>query len=117
MRRGDVYVVDLEPARGSEANKVRPAVIVANDAANRVVERTGRGTVTVVPVTSSVGRVYPFQVLIAAGEGGLELDSKAQVEQVRTIDVRRLRRRMGAVKPDTLTELDAALRIHLGIQA
>jgi mRNA interferase MazF len=115
MRRGDVYVVDLEPSRGSEADKVRPAVVVGNDAANRVVERGGRGTVTIVPVTSNVGRVYPFQVLIAAGEGGLTVDSKAQAEQVRTVDLRRLRHRLGSVKPDTMGDLDAALRIHLGI--
>jgi len=115
MRRGDVYVVDLEPSRGSEADKVRPAVVVGNDAANRVVERGGRGTVTIVPVTSNVGRVYPFQVLIAAGEGGLAVDSKAQAEQVRTVDLQRLRHRLGSVKPDTMGDLDVALRIHLGI--
>jgi mRNA interferase MazF len=115
MRRGDVYVVDLEPTRGSEADPARPAVIVANDAANRVVQRNGRGTVTVVPVTSDVERVHPFQVLIVAGEGGLVADSKAHAEQVRTVDVQRLHRRIGTVKPDTLTQLDQALRTHLGL--
>ena len=115
MRRGDVFIVDLDPSRGSEADKVRPAIVVGNDAANRVVERGGRGTVTIVPVTSNVGRVYPFQVLIAAGEGGLARDSKAQAEQVRTVDVHRLRQRLGTVKPETMTDLTAALRIHLGI--
>ena len=81
MRRGDVYWVDLEPARGSEANKTRPAVIVSNDAANRAARRTGRGVVTVVPITSNVGRVYPFQVLLRAADCGLTADSKAQAEQ------------------------------------
>jgi len=56
-------VVDLDPVRGSEANKRRPAVIVSNDGANSTAERLGRGVLTVAPVTSRSERVYPFQVL------------------------------------------------------
>ena len=78
MRRGDIYLVDLEPSRGSEANKKRPAVIVSNDAANRAAEKTGRGVVTVVPITSNIARVYPFQVFIPASGSGLHADSKSQ---------------------------------------
>jgi mRNA interferase MazF len=54
MRRGDIYLVDLDPTRGSASNKIRPAVIVSNDAANRTAERNQRGVVTVVPVSSNV---------------------------------------------------------------
>jgi len=115
MRRGDVYLVDLDPTRGSEANKVRPAVLVSNDAANRVSERHGRGVVTVVPITSNTERIHPFQVFLDAGEGGLSVDSKAQAEQVRSIDYARLRRRLGSVRPATLGKLDAALRTHLAL--
>jgi mRNA interferase MazF len=115
MRRGDVYLVELEPTRGSEANKTRPAVLVSNDAANRMAERFGRGVVTVVPITSSVTRIYPFQVRIPAREGGLAADSKAQAEQVRSIDCERLRRRLGAIAPVTLGRIDDALRVHLGL--
>ena len=115
MRRGEVVQVSLDPARGSEANKIRPAVVVSNDAANAAATRLGRGVITVVPVTSRTGRVYPFQVLLPARQTGLPRDSKAQAEQVRTVDVRRLRQRIGTVKPDTLSELDAALRVHLGL--
>lgn len=115
MLRGDVYWVDLDPVRGSEANKIRPAVIVSNDAANRAAKRTQRGVVTVVPVTSNVGRVYPFQVLLRAAECGLSADSKAQAEQVRTIATDRLRKKVGAVPPDLLVRLDGALRIHLAL--
>src|SRR5206468_3185197 len=61
MRRGEIRLVDLEPTRGSEADKRRPAVIVSNDRANATAERLGRGVVTIVPVTSSVSRVFPFQ--------------------------------------------------------
>ena len=66
MRRGEIRLVDLEPARGAGADKRRPAVIVSNDGANSTAERLGRGVVTVVPVTSNAERVYPFQVLLRA---------------------------------------------------
>ena len=78
MRRGEIVTVSLDPARGSEAGKTRPAVIVSNDAANATADRLGRGVVTVVPVTGNVTRVYPFQVLLPARQSGLPRDSKAQ---------------------------------------
>jgi mRNA interferase MazF len=115
MRRGDVYWVDLDPVRGSEANKIRPAVIVSNDAANRAARRTGRGVVTIVPVTSNVGRVYPFQVILTAADCGLAADSKAQAEQVRTVATGRLRKKVGRLPPEVLVRLDGALRTHLAL--
>jgi mRNA interferase MazF len=115
MRRGDVYWVDLELAKGSEANKTRPAVIVSNDAANRAAERAGRGVVTVVPITSNIARVFPFQVLLTAIDCGLAADSKAQAEQVRAIAADRLGRRIGQVPKSVLRQLDDALRIHLAL--
>lgn len=115
MRRGDVYLVDLDPAQGAEANKLRPAVIVSNAAANRAAERQNRGVVTVVPVTSNTERVYPFQVFIPAGEGGLLVDSKAQAEQIRSIDYLRLRQRIGSLTPAALRQVDAAIRTHLAL--
>jgi mRNA interferase MazF len=115
MRRGDIYLVDLDPTRGSEANKLRPAVIVSNDAANRAAEKTGRGVVTVVPVTSNVERVFPFQVVIPADGSGLKVDSKAQAEQIRSIAVERLTHRIGTVPAPALRRLDAALRTHLAL--
>ena len=74
MRRGEIRLVDLAPARGAEADKQRPAVIVSNDGANGTAQRLGRGVVTVVPVTFNLTRVHPFQVLLPAGETGLALD-------------------------------------------
>ena len=75
MRRGEIRLTDLDPARASEANKRRPAVIVSNDRANASASRRGRGVVTIVPVTSNIDRVFPFQVLRSAAETGLRLDS------------------------------------------
>ncbi|MFE9764274.1 type II toxin-antitoxin system PemK/MazF family toxin [Streptomyces sp. NPDC005808] len=115
MKRGDIYLVDYEPTRGSEANKARPAVIVSNDAANAVVDRTGRGVVTLVPLTTNTSRVYPFQVLLPAGEGGLLKDSKVQCEQVRALALERLLRLIGTVPRQRLAEIDVALRRHLAL--
>lgn len=115
MRRGEIRLVDLDPGRGSEARKRRPAVIVSNDGANATAARLGRGVVTVVPVTSNVERVYPFQVLLPAEDCGLEHDSKAQAEQIRSVDVGRLDERIGTLPPMLVRRLDDALRLHLGL--
>ena len=115
MRRGDICVIDLDPVRGAEANNSRPAVIVSNDGANSTATRLGRGVLTVVPVTSNVDRVYPFQVLLPAESTGLSVDSKAQAEQVRSIDVVRMQRRLGSVPAVLMHELDEALRLHLAL--
>ena len=71
MLRGDIRLVDLEPTRGAEANKRRPAVLVSNDGANSAAAALGRGVLTVVPVTSSISRVFRFQVLLPAGFMGV----------------------------------------------
>lgn len=111
--RGELRMVDFEPVRGSEANKRRPAVIVSNDGANATAAKLGRGVITVVPVTSNVARVYPFQVALPARSSGLSRDSKAQAEQVRSIAVERVGERLGQLSPATLSELEDALRLHL----
>lgn len=100
---------------GSEASKVRPAVIVSNEAANSTAHRLGRGVVTVVPLTSNVRRIYPFQVFLTTTDSGLERDSKAQAEQVRAIDVARIGDRIGVVAGSSMLELDEAIRIHLSL--
>jgi mRNA interferase MazF len=115
MRRGEIRLVELEPMRGSEADKRRPAVIVSNDGANLAAARLGRGVVTVVPVTSATKRVYPFQVLLRAADTGLRKNSKAQAEQVRAVAVGRLGDRVGTLPPAVMAELDEALRLHLAL--
>ncbi|GAB3593183.1 type II toxin-antitoxin system toxin endoribonuclease MazF9 [Angustibacter peucedani] len=113
MLRGEIWLVDLEPVRGNEADKRRPAVVVSNDRANAAAARLGRGVVTVVPVTSNVERVFPFQTFLPAAATGLRRDSKAQAEQVRSISVERLGVAVGRVAAAELTQLEAALRLHL----
>ena len=108
-------MVNLEPAKSGEANKQRPAVVVSNDGANSSAARSGHGVITVVPVTSNVARIYPFQVLLPANATGLDLDSKAQAEQVRSISVDRLGAAIGEVPHALMEELDEALRLHLAL--
>lgn len=108
-------MVEFAPVRGSEADKTRPALIVSNDGANSTAERLGRGVITVLPLTSNIERIYPFQVLVPAVESGLPLDSKVQAEQVRAVAVSRVGRRIGQVEGRRLTEVDAALRLHLAL--
>ena len=115
MRRGELRLVDLEPVRGAEADKRRPAVIVSNDGANGAAARLGRGVITVVPVTSNVRRVLPFQVLLPRGTAGLERPSKAQAEQVRSVSVERVGRALGVLSAALVAELDEALRLHLAL--
>ena len=115
MRRGDIWLCDLEPVRGSEANTVRPVVVVSNDGANMAAMRSGTGVVTVVPLTRSLDRVFPFQVVIEAGDSGLKEASKAQAEQVRSLSVDRAVHRIGALRPSSMGQLDRALALHLGL--
>jgi mRNA interferase MazF len=111
MRRGDIFYADLSPTVGSEINKRRPVLIVSNDANNRAAS-----TVTVVPITSSVTRVYPFEVALSATESGLPKDSKAQAQQVRTIAKERITGpAVGRLATDTMKAIDAALRLHLAL--
>jgi mRNA interferase MazF len=115
MLRGEIRLVNLDPVVGAEANKRRPAVIVSNDGANATAERLGRGVVTVVPVTSNVAQVYPFQAMLPAASTGLRVDSKAQAEQVRSVAVQRVGQRVGRVPDDLMDQLDEALRLHLAL--
>jgi mRNA interferase MazF len=115
MRRGDIVAVSLDPARGSEASKIRPAIVVSNDAANATAARLGRGVITVVPITSNVTRIHPFQVLLPAGQTGLRQDSKAQAEQIRSVAIERIGQQIGTLPTALLAELEEAIRVHLAL--
>ncbi len=115
MRRTEIRLVNLDPVIGSEAALTRPAVVVSNDGANTTAARLGRGVITVVPVTSNTDRIHPFQVLLPADETGLDVDSKAQAEQVRSVAVERLGEVVGSLGFVLAEQLDEALRIHLDL--
>lgn len=110
MNRGDILLVDFEPARPTEANKIRPSILITNDQANLY------GTnVMVVPLTSNVDKVYPFQLFLSAEETGLESDSKAQVELTRSVSKSRLGKRVGSLPQSLLVQLENRLKLHLGL--
>ena len=77
MRRGDIWLFDLDPVREGEANKARPASVVSNDGANQAANRRGSGAVTVVPLSTNTSTVYPIQVLLEPVDTGLQTASKA----------------------------------------
>ena len=115
MLRGDIYLVNFGPVKSGEANKVRPAVIVSNDGANSSANRNGHGVITVIPLTSNVTRIYPFQVFLKAAVTGLNADSKAQAEQLRSVAVTRLSTHVGEVPHSLMEDIDEALRLHLAL--
>ncbi len=108
MHRGDVYYINLDPVIGSEIGKRRPAVVIQNELANRTSK-----IVTTIPISSKTGRIYPFQVYIPAGQGGLVRDSKALCEQIRTVSRSRLIEMVGTLPDDFMQEIRRALDRHL----
>ena len=112
IRRGEIWFATLDPTVGSEIRKRRPVVIVSNNANNRAA-----GVVTVVPLTSNVERVFPFEVFLRARANRLDKDSKACAQQVRTVSKQRLAAaRAGTVPADAMRALDSALRLHLALE-
>jgi len=107
-KRGDIYWVRLDPIQGFEIGKTRPAVVISNDINNQLAD-----TITVLPVTSSVGKVYPFEVFLKKGIGNISSDSKVKTNQIRTVDKKRLKERIGKIPEAILNEIEKALKIHL----
>lgn len=109
--KGEIYLADLNPTVGSEIAKTRPVLIVSNDVNNRYA-----ATVTIVPITSTTEKIYPFEVFLPKGEGNLLNDSKAKANQIRTIDELRLKKRLGKINENKLKEIEQAILIHLEIE-
>lgn len=111
MKRGEIWFADLSPTRGSETAKHRPVLIISNNANNRA-----SGTITILPITSNITRVYPFEVLLSSVECGLPKDSKIQAQQIRTIAKERITGNViGRLDKEKSREVDAAIRLHLAV--
>jgi len=110
MKRGDIFFVDFEPAKGAEIKKKRPALIISCDEANKYLR-----TVTVIPFSSKTDIIHPFEVLVRKEESGLPVDSKLKIPQMRAVDKARLTRYTGTVHEETIEETEKAIRLHLGM--
>ena len=110
-KRGEVFLVDFDPTVGAEIKKVRPALVLQNDIANRYSPITIVAAIT----SKTAPRLYPTEVLLASGEAGLGVDSIVLLNQIRSIDTRRLVRRMGAVRLATMASVERALQVSLGL--
>jgi mRNA interferase MazF len=112
MRRGEIYFADLDPTVGSEISKRRPVVIVSNDANNRA-----GSTVTILPITSNVSRIYPFEVFLPPNQSGLPKPSKVQPQQIRTISKQRIiGGSVGRLGIGLMRLVEAAIRLHLDLR-
>ncbi len=111
-KRGDVYMARLDPRQGSKQAGERPVVIVSRDAINQ-----NSPVVIVVPVTNRKHktRIYPSQVVLKAGDGGLTKESVALGEQVRAISTERFRRQLGHLAAASLLQIADALKIALDL--
>jgi mRNA interferase MazF len=110
-RRGEMYLVSLDPAVGAEIRKTRPAIVVQDDSANR------RSPITIVAAVTSQyeAPLYPTEVLVRAPEGGLTTDSVVLLNQIRSVDKGRLVGRLGSLRSETMRQVDQALLLSLGL--
>lgn len=106
--RGEIWLVSLEPVVGYEIGKTRPALVISNDRNNQFAE-----TITVLPITSNVKKIYPFETFLPKRETNLPVDSKIKSNQIRTVDKKRLIKLIGNVSEEKLKEVKQALYIHL----
>lgn len=108
IERGTIYLADLNPTIGSEIAKIRPVVVVSNDENNRYSD-----IVTVLPITSSTHKIYPFEVFVPKGIAELPKDSKIKANQIRSIDKSRIKKTLGTLPPMIMKDVGRAIKIHL----
>ena len=111
ISRGDLFSACLDPVVGSEQGGIRPVLVIQNDVGNRY-----SPTVIVLAITGQVNKArLPTHVPVSAEGTGLQKDSVILAEQIRTLDKRRLRERIGTLRPEVMDRVSAALRISLGV--
>ena len=112
IKRGDLFYADLSPVVGSQQGGLRPVLIIQNDVGNRY-----SPTVIVSAITSRMGKTkMPTHIGVTASEGGLSRDSVILLEQIRTLDKRRLREYIGRADAATRRRVDEALSLSFGLR-
>ena len=109
-KRGEIYYVNFDPTTGVEIRKIRPVLIIQNDIGNMYSQAT-----IVAAITSTPREPHPYEVHIKSGEGGLAKDSLILLNQIRTIDKRRLGKKIGTILSQKMQEVNEALKISLGM--
>ncbi len=111
IKRGDIFIANLDPVIGREIAKSRPVVVVSNEMNNKY-----SGTITILPITSKkTEKIYPFEVFLPEGSGKLHKASKAKADQIRTLDKRRLVSYRGRLHDDEIRQIEKAIKIHLAL--
>ena len=111
VRRGDIYYADLSPVVGSEQGGLRPVLIIQNDVGNRY-----SPTVIAAAITSRMGKTrLPTHIDIYADKAGLAKDSVILLEQIRTLDKRRLKEKMGHLDDSMMNEVNTAIAVSFGL--
>ncbi|MBE6753584.1 MAG: type II toxin-antitoxin system PemK/MazF family toxin [Ruminococcaceae bacterium] len=111
IRRGDIFYADLSPVVGSEQGGIRPVLIVQNDVGNRF-----SPTVIAAAITSQTEKSrLPTHIRLSPSDGGLQKDSVVLLEQIRTLDKRRLKECMGRLGESTMNRVDHAISISFGL--
>ena len=112
VKRGDIYFADLSPVVGSEQGGMRPVLIVQNDTGNR-----HSPTVIAAAITSQTGKArLPTHIYLSGPSVGLNRDSVILLEQIRTLDKRRLREHMGRLTDEQMSRVDQALEVSFGLR-
>lgn len=109
-KRGEVWMVNFSPGRGSEQKGYRPALIIQNDVGNQY------AATTIVTAITTALKKYPVTVLIPEGKAGLKDHSMVNLAQVLTIDKERLAKKLGYLGQEKMSEVDAAIRLSMGIK-
>ena len=111
VKRGEIWLVNLDPTVGHEIKKQRPAIIVQNDIGNKYSPVT-----IVVPITSqNTEKIYPVEMLLTYENSGLKKDSKALFNQIRAVDKKRLIKKVGQINEESTESMNEALKISLGM--
>ncbi|MFI3209975.1 MAG: type II toxin-antitoxin system PemK/MazF family toxin [Peptostreptococcaceae bacterium] len=111
IKRGDLYYADLSPVVGSEQGGVRPVIVIQNNIGNKY-----SPTIIVAAITSQINKAkLPTHIEISSNEYGLNKDSVILLEQIRTIDKKRLREKIGHLDKEMMQKIDNGLEISLGL--